>query len=96
MSHSTPHTHENPNDSVHSVTGVASNEREKYEQQATTEVEEAYPHGLKLGVLMVALCLAVFLVALDNSIIATAIPKITEQFKSLDDVGWVYIFNQLL
>jgi hypothetical protein len=38
---------------------------------------------------MVALCLAVFLVALDNSIIATAIPKITERFKSLDDVGWV-------
>lgn len=24
----------------------------------------------------------------DNSIIATAIPKITDQFHSLDDVGW--------
>ena len=24
----------------------------------------------------------------DNSIIATAIPKITEEFHSLDDVGW--------
>ncbi|KAJ7347241.1 major facilitator superfamily domain-containing protein [Mycena albidolilacea] len=88
MTHSTPHTHGNPNGSAHSVTRVASNEREKYEQQATTEVEKDYPHGLKLVVLMVALCLAVFLVALDNSIIATAIPKITEQFKSLDDVGW--------
>jgi hypothetical protein len=25
---------------------------------------------------------------LDNSIIATAIPKITDQFHSLEDVGW--------
>ena len=24
----------------------------------------------------------------DNSIIATAIPKITDQFDSLDDIGW--------
>ncbi|CAK5272610.1 unnamed protein product [Mycena citricolor] len=47
-----------------------------------------YPSGLKLGLLTIALCLSVFLVALDNTIIATAIPKITDQFKSLDDVGW--------
>lgn len=26
--------------------------------------------------------------ALDNTILATAIPRITDQFKSLDDVGW--------
>ena len=26
--------------------------------------------------------------ALDNTIIATAIPKITDQFKSIDDVAW--------
>jgi hypothetical protein len=34
------------------------------------------------------LCITVFLVALDNTIIATAIPKITDEFHSLDDVGW--------
>jgi len=34
-----------------------------------------------------ALCLSVFLMALDNTIIATAIPKITDQFHSLADVG---------
>ncbi|KAJ6615069.1 MFS transporter [Mycena sp. CBHHK59/15] len=50
--------------------------------------EDDYPHGIKLGLLSLALCLSVFLVALDNTIIATAIPKITDQFKSLDDVGW--------
>lgn len=47
-----------------------------------------YPHGLKLGLVTLSLCLAVFLVALDNTIIATAIPKITDQFNSLGDVGW--------
>ncbi|KAF7331034.1 Major facilitator superfamily transporter [Mycena venus] len=47
-----------------------------------------YPQGPKLFLITIALCLAVFLVALDNTIIATAIPKITDQFQSLDDVGW--------
>ncbi|KAF2499315.1 MFS general substrate transporter, partial [Lophium mytilinum] len=36
----------------------------------------------------VALCLSVFCMALDNTIIATAIPRITDQFKALNDVGW--------
>ncbi|KAJ7059774.1 putative MFS multidrug transporter [Mycena amicta] len=47
-----------------------------------------FPHGIKLVLLMVALCLSVFLVALDITIIATAIPHITDEFQSLDDVGW--------
>ncbi|KAF7290398.1 Major facilitator superfamily transporter [Mycena chlorophos] len=55
---------------------------------AATGDHIVYPQGLKLALITVALCLAVFLVALDNTIIATAIPKITAQFNSLDDVGW--------
>ncbi|KAI5463622.1 major facilitator superfamily domain-containing protein [Mariannaea sp. PMI_226] len=47
-----------------------------------------YPTGIKLNLITLALCLAVFVMALDNSIIATAIPKITDQFHSLSDVGW--------
>ncbi|KAJ7663449.1 major facilitator superfamily domain-containing protein [Mycena rosella] len=64
---------------------------EKSEYPATTPAVQAgddFPHGIKLALLTLALCLSVFLVALDNTIIATAIPKITDQFKSLDDVGW--------
>ena len=34
-----------------------------------------YPHGAKLAIILSALCLAVFLVALDQTIIAPAIPK---------------------
>ncbi|KAJ7474249.1 putative MFS multidrug transporter [Mycena latifolia] len=47
-----------------------------------------YPTGLKLALISLALCLANFIVALDNTIIAVAIPKITDQFHSLDDIGW--------
>lgn len=50
--------------------------------------EPEYPSGLTFAIITLALCLAVFLVALDNTIIATAIPKITDRFNSLDDVGW--------
>nr|GAT55039.1 major facilitator superfamily transporter [Mycena chlorophos] len=53
-----------------------------------SEGDIVYPQGLKLVFITIALCLAVFLVGLDNTIIATAIPKITAQFNSLDDVGW--------
>ncbi|EXJ64869.1 hypothetical protein A1O7_01208 [Cladophialophora yegresii CBS 114405] len=70
-------------------------EKEKGEEgdiqvDAETETEDHtnYPHGLKLVTLIIALCLAVFLVALDQTIIATAIPKITDRFHSVNDIGW--------
>ena len=47
-----------------------------------------YPKGLKLVVIILGLQFAVFCVALDNTIISTAIPRITDQFHALEDVGW--------
>ncbi len=32
--------------------------------------------------------MALFLVALDRTIIATAVPRISDEFKSLGDIGW--------
>ncbi|PMD46299.1 MFS general substrate transporter [Hyaloscypha variabilis F] len=60
------------------------------EAQAKLDAEDdmQYPHGLKLAVILAALCLSVFLVALDQTIIATAIPKITDHFNSIKDIGW--------
>jgi hypothetical protein len=60
------------------------------EAQAKKDEEEdmEYPHGFKLAVILGALCLAVFLVALDQTIISTAIPKITDHFHSIKDIGW--------
>ncbi|KAJ7671545.1 major facilitator superfamily domain-containing protein [Mycena polygramma] len=86
------------NGSSHSLTRVSDKEKvssnlnEKVDPSdpsaAQIVEEEEYPQGLKLGILIAALALAVFLVALDNTIIATAIPRITDEFQSLDDVGW--------
>ncbi|KAK2592137.1 hypothetical protein QQS21_010175 [Conoideocrella luteorostrata] len=50
--------------------------------------EIQYPSGWKLALIFVALCLTNFLVALDQTIIATAIPTITSQFHSIQDIGW--------
>ncbi|KUJ08399.1 putative efflux pump antibiotic resistance protein [Mollisia scopiformis] len=50
--------------------------------------EIAYPTGLKIFLIVFALSLAVFCVALDNTIIATAIPRITDEFHALQNIGW--------
>ena len=47
-----------------------------------------YPHGFKLTLIVTALVLSIFLFALDMTIVATAIPRITDEFHSLNDVGW--------
>jgi hypothetical protein len=43
---------------------------------------------VKRAVIMTGLSLAVLLMALDTSIVATAIPAITTQFGSSDEIGW--------
>ncbi|KAF2002924.1 MFS general substrate transporter [Amniculicola lignicola CBS 123094] len=65
-------------------TGVDANEDSAEEP----EDESKYLSGVKLWILSLGLCLTTFVIALDNTIIATAIPKITTVFNSLDDVGW--------
>ncbi|RVX71249.1 hypothetical protein B0A52_04823 [Exophiala mesophila] len=47
-----------------------------------------YPSAFPLAMIVIALVASVFLVALDMTIVATAIPRITDQFQSLDQVGW--------
>jgi MFS family permease len=55
----------------------------------TSEPDDAtYLSGFKLAIILVCLCLCNFLVALDTTIIATAIPVISQDFHSLQDVGW--------
>ncbi|KAF4826449.1 Efflux pump roqT [Colletotrichum tropicale] len=47
-----------------------------------------YPRGIRLTLIILGLAMAVFLVFLDMTLIATAIPAITNQFNSLQHVGW--------
>lgn len=53
---------------------------------ATDEPE--YPHGVRLVVLVAAVMLTVFLTSLDQTIVGTAIPKITDEFHGLSQVSW--------
>ncbi|KIW96646.1 uncharacterized protein Z519_02037 [Cladophialophora bantiana CBS 173.52] len=50
--------------------------------------DDQYPHGLKLVLVAGASVIAVFLIALDQTIVGTAIPKITDEFHGLRDVSW--------
>jgi MFS family permease len=53
-----------------------------------TVPDPQYPSGGKFWLALASVCLGIFLITLDSTIIATAIPYITDEFKSLDDVGW--------
>ncbi|KAJ4584388.1 hypothetical protein HRR81_000194 [Exophiala dermatitidis] len=57
--------------------------------------KEEYPPAATVWITMMAMMLSSFLVALDRTIIATAIPVITNHFNSLGDVGW-YASSYLL
>lgn len=46
------------------------------------------PTTLKFWAIMFSIFMAMFLVALDRTIIGTAIPKITDDFHSIGDIGW--------
>lgn len=47
-----------------------------------------YPRGLALLSVVSALVLCMLVAVMDLTILATAIPKITDDFSSLNDVGW--------
>ena len=49
---------------------------------------DAHLQSWKLAVVISSLCLGTFLVALDMNIIGVAVPKITSEFDSLEDIAW--------
>jgi MFS family permease len=73
-------------------------EKSVEEQEAITPENEAassdnapaeeYPKGSRLVPIVLALVCSVFLVALDLTIVGTAIPKITDEFDGLNMVSW--------
>lgn len=46
------------------------------------------PKSLRFWLTLLCNFLALFLVALDRTIIATAIPRISDEFQALGDIGW--------
>ncbi|GJC86355.1 efflux pump aflT [Colletotrichum liriopes] len=86
-------THEEPAYSRTSKVHDASEQQQKPAQHALTHTSTPlpviqYPAGLKLYLIMLSLLVSMFLVALDRLIIATAVPRITDHFHSVTDIGW--------
>jgi hypothetical protein len=84
-------SHEDQSDPVVLNETVKSDEPEKGAVNSHEEEPDEganYVHGAARIALVFGLCVTTFLVGLDQLIIATAIPKITTLFHSLEDVGW--------
>ncbi|KAL4800681.1 major facilitator superfamily domain-containing protein [Aspergillus venezuelensis] len=61
----------------------------------SAEPQPEYPGLVKLSCILLGLNLSMFLVGLDNTILSSAIPLITDRFEALSDVGW-YASSYLL
>ncbi|KAI4249995.1 MAG: hypothetical protein LQ352_005454 [Teloschistes flavicans] len=57
--------------------------------------EPEWAHGFQLFTILVAVTFVCFLMLLDGTIIVAAVPRITDDFKSLDDIGWYGAAYQL-
>ena len=55
---------------------------------STVKGRTQYPTGAILFIMMASLMLGIMLMSLDTTIISVATPKISTQFRALDDVGW--------
>ncbi|KAK6358444.1 hypothetical protein TWF730_007776 [Orbilia blumenaviensis] len=67
---------------------IASGDEEPTAASIDAAKEDEYPQGMKRFVIVLALILAIFLASLDMTIVATAIPRITDEFHGLDKVSW--------
>ena len=86
VQHNVPeHGVEKPTEQI-STSGVHS---EKNTPTSETKIDDfEYVNGFQLAIVITAVTMVAFLMLLDTSIIATAIPRITSDFHSLPDVGW--------
>ncbi|KAJ2819397.1 hypothetical protein IWW50_005471, partial [Coemansia erecta] len=72
-----------------------SNEKETLDEGKPKDIESGVSpeqtvlSGKKMVGVMVALALSMFLAALDNTIVSTMLPKITEKFQALTLMTWI-------
>ncbi|RYP48531.1 hypothetical protein DL768_005610 [Monosporascus sp. mg162] len=57
-------------------------------QDAAPDDGMTYPSGVKLWMAVVSVCAVSFLFGLDLTIVAAAIPSLTNYFKTVEDIGW--------
>ncbi|KAI1078845.1 MFS general substrate transporter [Whalleya microplaca] len=61
---------------------------ESDEAQLAFPSKNVYLQSWRLTIVIGSLCLGIFLLGLDMNIIGVAIPRITTEFKSLNDIAW--------
>ena len=69
--------HEKAELESHPISRIASGNETGEEAEVHSPPLEEYPKGFRLTAIIIALITSVFLVSLDNTIVATAIPRIT-------------------
>ncbi|KAL9112169.1 MAG: hypothetical protein Q9227_003546 [Pyrenula ochraceoflavens] len=74
-----------PDDIIKTANGELSCTREDSQGQHSKNVN---PGGFRLALLLVALLISNFVCALDLTIVSSAIPRIADEFHSLDQIGW--------
>lgn len=57
--------------------------------------EPEWAHGFQLVNILVAVTFVCFLMLLDGTIVVAAVPRITDDFNSLNDIGWYGAAYQL-
>ncbi|KAB8239286.1 major facilitator superfamily domain-containing protein [Aspergillus alliaceus] len=87
LNDNTPMDQKGPSAILDSTTSMLEGPKSEKVNSSQQDVPE-YPPLPKVIMITIALYLAIFLVALDRTIIATAIPRITDTFHSLGDIGW--------
>ncbi|KAL2059767.1 hypothetical protein VTL71DRAFT_10151 [Oculimacula yallundae] len=73
------------------VEPTPANEKSERQVQESNEIvveNDEYITGIKLFLIVAVVSLSMFTMLLDTSIIVTAVPQITSDFHSLEDVGW--------
>jgi hypothetical protein len=68
--------------------GAGAEDTERHDAIVEPEPNPEYVTGVKLVILVATVGFASFLMMLDLMIVSTAVPKITDEFHSLADVGW--------
>ncbi|CAG8810594.1 26805_t:CDS:2, partial [Dentiscutata erythropus] len=58
------------------------------DKEAQTVENDSILHGVELFLVTFGLCCAVFLAALDQTIVSTALPAIISDFNGLSQIAW--------
>lgn len=76
--------------STHSIDEANTSKVAKEPQDDHKDVDDKTfnPRSLKFLTVMIGMYMSVFLVALDRTIIAVAVPAMTNDFHSISDIGW--------